>query len=103
MVCGNVAKHPGSGLAKTVDFLGYCCRPRVAQSRQGTLCVSFTPAGSPRAATAMRQRVRRWRLMLQSRRSLEEMAQYIHPIVQGWIHYYGAYYRSALSPTPPAY
>lgn len=98
IVCCHVAKQQGSGLAKTFDFVGDGFRPRLVKSRQGTLCVSFTPAVSPRAAQAMRQRIRRWRLALQSRRSLEAIAQYGNPIVQGWMNYYGAYHRSALYP-----
>lgn len=98
IVCCNVAKQPGSGLAKKFEFLGYCFRPRLVRSRQGKVFVGFTPAISPSAAKKIRQRVRGWRLNLRTSLSLEEIARSVNPIVSGWINYYGAYNRSALYP-----
>src|SRR5215471_3904467 len=36
------------------------------------------------------------RAMGHSDRTLEELAQMVNPRVQGWINYYGSYYRSAI-------
>jgi hypothetical protein len=46
----------------------------------------------------MSTKLRRWRLHLWIRRSLDELADAINPIVRGWMHYYGRFYRSALLP-----
>jgi DNA invertase Pin-like site-specific DNA recombinase len=98
IVCCNVKRPGGNGIAQKFTFLGYEFRPRRVCSRQGKLFVSFTPAISPHAAKSIRQRIRHWRLNLQTRRTLEEVAHAVNPIVRGWIIYYGAYNRSSLSP-----
>ena len=98
IVCCNVKRQGGKGIAKKFTFLGYEFRPRRVCSRQGKLFVSFTPAISPHAAKRIRQRIRRWRLNLQTSRTLEEIAHEVNPIVRGWITYYGAYNRSSLYP-----
>jgi len=48
------------------DFLGFTFRPRRAKNKQGKYFVSFLPAVSNKAAKAMRQYIRRWRLHLRS-------------------------------------
>jgi len=78
------------------DFLGFTFRSRRAKNRWGRHFVSFLPAVSNKAAKAMRQTVRRWRLHLRSDKSLEDLARMFNPILAGWINYYGSYYRSAL-------
>jgi RNA-directed DNA polymerase len=98
IVCCNVKRQGGNGIAKKFTFLGYEFRPRRVCSRQGKLFVSFTPAISPHAAKSIRQRIRQWRLNLQTSRTLEEIAHEVNPIVRGWITYYGAYNRSSLYP-----
>ena len=98
IVCCHVKRQGGNGIAKKFTFLGYEFRPRRVCSRQGKLFVSFTPAISPHAAKSIRQRIRQWRLNLQTSRTLEEIAHEVNPIVRGWITYYGAYNRSSLYP-----
>lgn len=51
---------------------------------------------SGKAKAAMRQAVRNWRLQLKTDKALEDLARMVNPIVQGWIQYYGRFYRSAL-------
>jgi RNA-directed DNA polymerase len=53
------------------DFLGYTFRPRRTIDGLGRVRTGFTPAVSRQSMTAMRQRVRQWRLQLQSSMSLE--------------------------------
>lgn len=81
------------------DFLGYTFRPRSVRDRRGTFFVSFSPAVSRKALTAMRERLRRLPL-LRSVFSVEldEVARVINPIVRGWLNYYGKFRPSALSP-----
>ncbi|MGF6267006.1 RNA-directed DNA polymerase [Paraburkholderia youngii] len=78
------------------DFLGFCFRPRFARSRAGTVFVSFLPAISRKAAKAIRQTVRRWRLHCRHTVELPDLAQEINPVLKGWLQYYGRFYRSAL-------
>ena len=98
IVCCNVKRQGANNLAKKFTFLGYEFRSRLVRSRQGKMFVAFTPALSPCAAKRMRQRIRRWRLNLQTSRTLEEVAQEVNPTVRGWVTYYGAYNRSSLYP-----
>ncbi len=79
------------------DFLGFTFRPRRARDRQGRNFTSFLPAISAKAAKAIRQTVRDWRLARTwNNRSLEDVAKWINPVVRGWVRYYGRFYRSQL-------
>lgn len=79
----------------TFDFLGYTFQPRRVKSCTGRLFVSFLPAMSNKAAKAIRQTDRGWRLArTRSNQTLEAVAWFIHPFVRGWMNYYGRYYRS---------
>ncbi len=79
-------------------FLGYTFRPRLAMSRHGRHFVAFLPAVSRDALTAMGRQIRSWRLTRRSDISLTELARMINSIVQGWINYYGRFYKSMLYP-----
>jgi len=81
------------------DFLGYTFRPRRSKNRWGKFFINFSPAISNKAAKGIRQRARRWRWPLRSDKKLEDLARMFNPIIQGWINYYGRYYKSALYPT----
>jgi RNA-directed DNA polymerase len=50
------------------------------------------------AAKAMRKEIRSWRLHNRSDKTLGDLARVVNPIVQGWINYYGRFYRSELHP-----
>lgn len=77
------------------DFLGYTFQPRRAKNRYGKFFVSFLPAISAKAAKAIRDTIREWRLAAtRNNQSLEALAQLINPVVRGWMNYYGRYYRS---------
>ena len=77
------------------DFLGYTFQPRRAKNRYGKFFVSFLPAISAKAAKAIRETIREWRLAAtRNNQSLEALAQLINPVVRGWMNYYGRYYRS---------
>jgi RNA-directed DNA polymerase len=81
------------------DFLGYTFRPRRAKNRRGEFFVSFLPAIGDKAAKAIRETIRDWRLAAtRNNQSLEEIAGLVNPSVQGWVNYYGRFYRSALTP-----
>lgn len=54
--------RPGGSEHTQFDFLGYTFQPRLAKNRRGKCFVSFLPAISTRAATAIRQTIREWRM-----------------------------------------
>jgi RNA-directed DNA polymerase len=91
------ADRRGSYEHERFDFLGYTFRPRLSKSRYGKHFVNFTPAVSDAAGKAMRQTIRRWKLQLRSDKTLGDLARMFNSIVQGWINYYGRFYRSALN------
>lgn len=80
------------------DFLGYTFRPRRSKNRWGKYFINFTPAISNKAAKAIRRTSRKWRWPCRSDKSLEDLAYINNKVVQGWINYYGRYYKSALYP-----
>lgn len=75
-------------------FLGYTFRPRLNKSKSGKFFVGFTPAVSEKAKTAMKQRIRSWKLQLKGNYTLKDIGNMINKIVQGWINYYTHYYKS---------
>jgi len=79
-------------------FLGYTFRPRLAKNRWGKHFVNFLPAVSKDAIKAMGREIRSWHLARRSDKSLEDFARMFNPIVQGWINYYGRFYKSMLYP-----
>ena len=88
----------GSYQNESFDFLGYTFRPRRSKNRYGKYFVNFSPAVSNKALKAMRQKMRSWRLQLKSDKSIEDLGYMFYSIINGWINYYGHYYKSALYP-----
>jgi RNA-directed DNA polymerase len=78
-------------------FLGYTFRARAARDSKGEVFTSFLPAVSKDALKRLSQTVRRWRLHRRTELSFGDLARMINPIIRGWMQYYGAFYRSALS------
>jgi RNA-directed DNA polymerase len=77
------------------DFLGYAFHPRRAKNRWGKFFVSFLPAISAKAAKAIRQTIRNWRMAsTRNNQRLEDLASLTNPVVRGWLNYYGRFYRS---------
>ena len=75
-------------------FLGYEFRPRESKSgRSGSIFTSFQPAVSPVALKDKSQQVRRWRVHRHTTNNLGELAEWINPIVRGWMNYYGQFNR----------
>jgi RNA-directed DNA polymerase len=80
------------------DFLGYEFRPRTSKSRTGKLFPNFSPAISTKAAKAIRDPIRSWKLPKGSDKAIEELSRLYNPIIRGWFQYYGRFYRTALYP-----
>jgi RNA-directed DNA polymerase len=60
--------------------------------------VSFLPAVSRDQVVRMQREVRSWHLPRRSDKSLQDLARMFNRVVQGWINYYGAFYKSMLYP-----
>ena len=69
---------------------------RLAKNRHGKHFVSFLPAVSTEAMKAMGAEIRSWHWAKRSDKSLGDLALMFNSKVQGWINYYGRFYRSRL-------
>jgi len=78
-------------------FLGFTFAQRSAQKKGGRTFSAFLPAISRKALKRISAEVRSWRLHNQTGLDLAVVARRINPIVRGWMQYYGAFYRSAIS------
>jgi RNA-directed DNA polymerase len=90
------ADRRGDHEVTSFTFLGYEFRPRLAKNKFGKHFVSFLPAVSTDAMKAMGREIRSWHLARRSDKSLDDLARMFNSIVQGWINYYGRFYRSRL-------
>jgi RNA-directed DNA polymerase len=84
------------------DFLGFAFRARKTMWGKGEdhfFAHSFQPAASPKALTSIGRTIRRWTLHHRSDKALQELAKMYNPYIQGWINYYGNFYRTQLRPT----
>ncbi len=79
-------------------FLGFDFRPRRSRNRWGKFFVNFSPAVSKKATKKIADTIRGWHLHLRSDKTLEDLSRMFNPIIQGWVNYYGSYYKSALYP-----
>jgi RNA-directed DNA polymerase len=78
------------------DFLGYTFRPRSSVNRKGIRFTGFLPAISRNAIKSINDKIRAWKLHQRTDLSLVDIIIKISPIVQGWVNYYGRFYKSAL-------
>ncbi len=79
-------------------FLGYAFQPRSAIGKNDKPFTSFLPGISPEALKAKGERLRELRIHRQTSLSLDDLADWLNPIIAGWMHYYGRFYRTALYP-----
>jgi RNA-directed DNA polymerase len=86
----------GSYPLTSFTFLGYTFRPREARRGDSKPFLAFTPAVSPQAMAKMGREVRRWRVHLHTGLDVDELAEWVNPIVAGWMNYYGRFHRSRL-------
>ncbi len=80
------------------DFLGFTFRARTSLGR-GVLFSNFGPGISRKAAKAIRDKVRAWKVHRRSDLSIFEIAKNCNASFRGWINYYGKFHKSALYPT----
>lgn len=103
--CGGLRLHPtktrivyckmsgryGSHETVTFDFLGFTFKPRAARRKDGKMFTTFSPAISRKAATSIRQQIRRMRFHLRSDLSFTEIAKMINSRAGAWAAYYGRF------------
>lgn len=81
------------------DFLGYTFRRRlVKNTKRNSMFVSFTPAVSKVALKAMRRRIKTLKVRSRTDLNIAQISGWLNPMINGWIGYYGKYYRSSLYP-----
>ena len=90
------ADRRGGHEVTSFTFLGYTFRPRLAKNKHGKHFLSFLPAVSKDAVKAMGREIRSWHLAKRSDKSLDDLARMFNSVVQGWINYYGRFYKSEL-------
>ncbi len=73
-------------------FLGYEFRARAAENKKtGQIFTSFLPAISPKAKKSIIAKIRELNIRNRSDLSLPDIAQWINPMLRGWLNYYGKY------------
>jgi len=80
------------------DFLGFTFRPRTAINNRGEHFVSFSPAISRKASKAIVAEIRKWHIHSMSDKHIDDLSRMYNPMIQGWVNYYGQFYKSALYP-----
>lgn len=88
----------GSYEHTSFDFLSYTFRPRRSKSRFGKYFVNFSPAVSREAKTRLTREMRSWRVPRRSDKTLTDLALMFNRELQGWINYFGRFYKSMLYP-----
>ncbi len=88
----------GSYENERFDFLGFTFRPRLSKNSRGKHFVSFNPAISDKAKLNISSTIRSWRINMRSDKRLEDLARMFNAQVQGWVNYYGRFYKSAMYP-----
>jgi RNA-directed DNA polymerase len=79
-------------------FLGYEFRARAAENkRTKKVFTGYLPAISPKAERSINEKIRELNIRNRSDLSLQEIAKWINPMIQGWINYYGKYTKSAIA------
>lgn len=96
IVCCETKGRQHIGEIYQFDFLGYTFRRRVAIGKQGERFTGFLPAISKRARKAIVQGIRSWNLHRWTGGTMEEIAKKYNPTIQGWLNYYGKFYKSAM-------
>ena len=87
----------GSHEHTSFTFLGFTFRARGMSGKHGRF-TGFGPAISGCAMAKLSQEVRDWKLHRHVNLTEAEIAQWINPIVRGWMNSYGKFRRSALYP-----
>lgn len=97
IICCKDDDRKGEYSTTSFDFLGYTLRPRGSKNKYGKYFLNFLPAISDKAKKSIRKEVRSWKLQLKVDKSLEDISNMFNRKIQGWINYYGHFYRSEMN------
>ena len=75
---------------ESFDFLGYTFCSRIVKSKRGNFFNGFTPAVSKSAGQHFRDSIREIRRKHKTS-PLEELAQWMNPIIRGWTNYFSKF------------
>jgi RNA-directed DNA polymerase len=91
-------KRKGDYQNTKFKFLGYEFRRRMVNGFNNKTFLSFTPAICKEAKKEICRKIRKTGVRNRSDLSLEEIADWLNPKLNGWINYYGKFNKSALKP-----
>ena len=91
-------KRKGEHQNTKFTFLGYEFRRRMVRGFNSKMFLSFNPAICKEAKKDICRRIRETGVCNRSDLSLQEVANWLNPMISGWINYYGKYNKSALKP-----
>jgi RNA-directed DNA polymerase len=79
------------------DFLGYTFKPREAQNQhRKESFTNFLPGVSMKAMIAMNEKLNHMPILRIPGIEIEAVAKELNPVLQGWINYYGKFYKTKL-------
>ena len=93
------ANRRGDFPNQSFDSLGFSYRARKTLWQGYIHTHGFLPAARPKALTSISRAIRRWAIHHHSDKSLQDLAKMYNPYIEGWINYYGHFYRTQLRPT----
>ncbi len=70
------------------DFLGFTFKPRYSKKRDGRMFLGFNPGVSRKALKKMNARIIALKVHRWSHKTLEEIAEFLNPILRGWLNYF---------------
>lgn len=79
-------------------FLGYEFCSRAVKGSNKRVFRSFTPAISSEAKKNICRKIKETGVRKRSDLTINEVANWLNPMIAGWINYYGKYNKSALNP-----
>jgi RNA-directed DNA polymerase len=95
--CKDSNRKYGKGYPLTFDFLGFEFKPRLAQnSQRGVWFTNFLPAVSAKSMKAMNAKMQEWSILKTTTSTIQEIADKVNPVLNGWINYYGKFYKTKL-------
>lgn len=80
------------------DFLGFTFRARRSKNKWGKHFINFSPAISNKAKVRIGREIRSWSIQNRTDKCIEDLAHMFNAKLQGYINYYGRFYKSALYP-----
>ena len=81
------------------DFLGYSFQPRTTMSKKsGKLFLGFDCAISIGSKHRIAEKLKEVDIVYLTHKSIVGVAQFLEPLIRGWVNYYGRFRLSALNP-----